>query len=116
MRSILVLLRSKAATPELEDKLTYPSGGKRVLFEYDVIRLWEEPIEPFLHGGIGLVVVQVAGGTDARIVDSYGDRRNRSATGVPPGSRQCRQIDDGDVRAHGVSSDNHAQSCLGRVY
>jgi hypothetical protein len=55
VRSILVLLRAKAATPGLTDKLTYTSGDKRVSFEYDLIRLWEEPVDRFLEGGVGLL-------------------------------------------------------------
>ena len=52
VRSILVLLRPKAETPGLTGKLSYVSGGKQVSFEYDVIRMWQEPVQPFLEGGI----------------------------------------------------------------
>ncbi len=36
-------------------RLAYISGGKRVEFEYDVVRMWQQPVEPFLHGGLGLL-------------------------------------------------------------
>jgi hypothetical protein len=52
VRSILVLLRPKAETPGLTGNLSYLSGKKRVTFEYDVIRMWKEPVQPFLEGGV----------------------------------------------------------------
>lgn len=55
VRSVLVLLRAKADHRTLTGKLSYVSGGKRVAFEYDVIRLWRESAALFLHGGIGLL-------------------------------------------------------------
>lgn len=55
VRSILVLLRPKAETRGLNGKLCYARGGKRVIFEYDVIRLWKQPVQPFLEGGLGLL-------------------------------------------------------------
>jgi hypothetical protein len=55
VRSVLVLLRSKASIPGLTGKMTYVSGGKRVSFEYDLIRLWKEPVHRFLEGGFGLL-------------------------------------------------------------
>jgi hypothetical protein len=55
VRSLLILLRPKAETPDLTGNLSYDSGGKRVIFEYDVMRLWSEPVEPFLTGGVGIL-------------------------------------------------------------
>jgi len=55
VRSILVLMRPKAETPGLTGELTYMSGGRRVEFEYDVVRLWKQPIDLFLKGGLGLL-------------------------------------------------------------
>jgi hypothetical protein len=31
------------------------AGKKRVTFEYDVIRMWHEPVQPFLEGGLSLL-------------------------------------------------------------
>src|SRR5205823_5397976 len=39
----------------LGGKLSYASGGRRVSFEYDVIRLWQEPVQAFLDGGPALL-------------------------------------------------------------
>ena len=36
-------------------KLAYVCGGRKVEFEYDVVRMWEQAVEPFLHGGLGLL-------------------------------------------------------------
>jgi predicted transposase YdaD len=55
VRSVLVLLRPKAEAGDLTGNLTYVAGGKRVAFEYDVVRMWQQPLEPFLHGGLGLL-------------------------------------------------------------
>ena len=55
VRSLLVLLRPKAQTPGLNGRLSYVSGGKRVKFEYAVVRLWRQPLQPFLEGGLGLL-------------------------------------------------------------
>ncbi len=55
VRSILVLLRPKADGGGLDGKLAYESGGKRVEFEYEVVRLWQQLVQPFLHGGLGLL-------------------------------------------------------------
>ena len=55
VRSIAILLRPKADVPDLTGNLAYVCGGKRVEFEYDVVGLWKEPVEPFLHGGLGLL-------------------------------------------------------------
>jgi hypothetical protein len=55
VRSVLVLLRPKASTVGLNGKLVYTCGGRRVSFGYDVIRLWKQPVQPFLEGGVGLL-------------------------------------------------------------
>jgi hypothetical protein len=55
VRSLVVLLRPKANVKQLSGKLGYTSGRGRVEFEYEMIRLWRQPVEPFLQGGIGLL-------------------------------------------------------------
>lgn len=52
VRSVLVLLRPKAQTPGLTGKLTYTGGDKTVSFAYDVIRMWQQSVQPFLEGGL----------------------------------------------------------------
>jgi hypothetical protein len=46
VRSVLVLLRPKAEAGDLTGNLTYVAGGKRVAFEYDVVRMWQQPLAP----------------------------------------------------------------------
>src|ERR1017187_3779336 len=55
VRSIVVLLRTKAQSRGLNGKLVYTSGGLRVSFQCEVMRLWQQPVEPFLEGGLGLL-------------------------------------------------------------
>lgn len=55
VRSIVVLLRPKADGTNLTGKLDYGDGKFRVEFGYGVIRLWQEPVESFLHGGLALL-------------------------------------------------------------
>jgi hypothetical protein len=55
IRSILVLLRPKADRRQLKGRLSYTSGDRRVRFEYDVVRLWRQPLQSFLEGGVGLL-------------------------------------------------------------
>jgi hypothetical protein len=55
VRSVLILLRPKADGDRMTGELAYTCGGRRVEFEYDVVRMWQRPVEPFLHGGLGLL-------------------------------------------------------------
>lgn len=55
VRSILVLLRPRADAAGIDGRLTYAAGGKRVEFEYDVVRLWLQPPDRFLSGGTALL-------------------------------------------------------------
>jgi hypothetical protein len=56
---VAILLRPKADAADLTGKLTYVCGGKRVEFDYDLVRMWKEPVEPFLHGGLGLLPLAI---------------------------------------------------------
>ena len=55
VRTILILLRPKADVKGLDGKLTYSTGNTGVEFRYDMVRMWEQPVEAFLHGGISLL-------------------------------------------------------------
>ena len=52
IRSILVLLRPKADAANLTGSLAYGEGRSRVEFGYEVIRLWQQPVESYLHAGL----------------------------------------------------------------
>jgi hypothetical protein len=55
VRSLLILLRPAADHPNTTGKRSYGSGATRVQFNYQVIRLWQRPVKPFLRGGLGLL-------------------------------------------------------------
>jgi predicted transposase YdaD len=55
VRSILILLRPAADLAHLTGSLVYQAGRSRVEFEYEVVRLWQQPLEPFLTGGLALL-------------------------------------------------------------
>ena len=55
VRTIIVLLRPKADAQEITGKLAYASGGTKVEFTYEVVRMWQPPLELFLTGGVNLL-------------------------------------------------------------
>ncbi len=59
VHSMVVLVRSKADNARLTGTLRCPSplGGDNLVFHYQVIRVWQEPPETFLNGGLGLVAL-----------------------------------------------------------
>ena len=63
VHTILVLLRPQAAHPNTDGQVSYsPRPGRgRMLFEYEVVRLWERPAERLLAGELGLAPLAVLG-------------------------------------------------------
>jgi hypothetical protein len=61
--TILVLLRPQAAHPNTDGKVSYSSrpGRGRMLFEYEVVRLWERPADQLLEGDVALAPLAVLG-------------------------------------------------------
>lgn len=55
VRTILVLLRPKAEVQGIDGKLAYTSGASGVEFRYEVVRMWQQPVATFLHGGLSLL-------------------------------------------------------------
>ena len=55
VRTLLVLLRPKADSAELNGNLAYACGASAVEFRYELVRLWQQPNEPFLRGGVQLL-------------------------------------------------------------
>ena len=55
IRTILVLLRSKANLAAIDGKFSYQSGASGVDFRYEVVRLWKQSPDPFLTGGLSLL-------------------------------------------------------------
>ncbi len=55
VRSVAVLLRPAADHPRITGKFHSVSGATRIEFAYEAIRLWQQPVERYLTGGIGLL-------------------------------------------------------------
>src|SRR5205823_11174595 len=55
VHSLVILLRREADGPALIGELAYrsPAGRGGLRFEFDVVRLWERPVEMILSGGVG---------------------------------------------------------------
>jgi hypothetical protein len=55
--TVLVLLRKEANSPALTGSLErrLPDGRLTNRYDYQVVRLWREPAEPFLTGSVGLL-------------------------------------------------------------
>jgi hypothetical protein len=52
VRTVLVLLRSQANTSNLTGVHAYGTGSSGVEFRYEVVRLWQVPVESILHAGL----------------------------------------------------------------
>jgi predicted transposase YdaD len=57
VESTVILLRRQADGPELTGRFEQrsPRGRLTVTFEYEVVRLWERPVDELLTGSLGLV-------------------------------------------------------------
>lgn len=55
VRTILILLRPAAAHSRLTGRLDYTAGQSRVEFQDEIVRMWEQPVAPFLTGGLALL-------------------------------------------------------------
>ncbi len=57
VRSLVVLLRAEADHPDLTGvwQQSFPDEEPYLTFRYRVVRVWQEPVEQFLAGGLGLL-------------------------------------------------------------
>ncbi len=57
VHTTLVLLRREADSPSLTGHYGYRPhhGGSEVVFDYQVVRLWEQPVELYLNTGPGML-------------------------------------------------------------
>ena len=57
VESTIVLLRPEADGPELTGRLDHYSRRRRrqLTFWYDIVRIWERPVDELLNGGIGVL-------------------------------------------------------------
>lgn len=69
--SVLMLLRPKATATDLTGLLELRAGGAVYLtFRYTVVRVWQEPMEPFLTAGVGLTPLALLTNEAAADLDS----------------------------------------------
>lgn len=57
VRSIAVLLRSKAQRANLSDRVDY----EKLSFQFDIVRMWEVPADDLSRAGVGLLPLAVVG-------------------------------------------------------
>ena len=59
VHSVVILLRPEADFPGLTGRIQYQANpnnpNSRLEFHYQIVRLWELPVETFLNGGLGTV-------------------------------------------------------------
>jgi len=55
VQSVVVLLRPQAAGPRTDGLVSgrLPEGKQYLEFRYDIVRLWEQPVDALLAGGLG---------------------------------------------------------------
>jgi predicted transposase YdaD len=80
--TVLVLLRKEANAPALSGvyERRLPDGRLMNRYDYQVVRLWQEPVEPYLTAGAGLVplapLTDVAEGDLPGVVRRMAERIN----------------------------------------
>jgi predicted transposase YdaD len=85
VESTVILLRRQADGPELSGRFEQrsPRGRLTIAFEYEVVRLWQRPVEELLNGSLGLVpLAPLANLGDATLPDviaQIDDRLERDA-------------------------------------
>src|SRR5262245_21174726 len=57
VHSVVVVLRPESDSPQLTGELVrrFPERPPHVVFRYDVVRVWQTPVETFLGGSLGLL-------------------------------------------------------------
>jgi predicted transposase YdaD len=71
VRSVVLLLRPEADRPNLTGVLrqAWPEGRVYLEFHYTVVRLWEQPVEALLAGGLGLLPLAPLAGVPTEQVE-----------------------------------------------
>jgi hypothetical protein len=74
VHSIVVLLRPQAAHRNLNGSVAYAArpGRGKMDFGYEVIRLWERPVEELLAGDLGTLPLAVLGRLPAEVAEEEG--------------------------------------------
>ncbi len=83
-RSVVVLLRPEADGPDLSGtyRRNLPGGPDYLVFDYNVLRVWREPVDLFLDGGLGIIplapVADLAGRPIENVVEAMEARLDQS--------------------------------------
>lgn len=86
VESVVVLLRPAADGPNLTGIVEYrpPQGRSRLRFEYDVVRVWQQPVDRLLAGGLGTLPLAplsaVAETALPGVIERMDERVEREAT------------------------------------
>ncbi len=86
VRTSLILLREAADGPELTGihEMRYPGGEVYDWFRYDVVKLWEQPVEPILAAGLTVLplapVAQVERDEVPNVLAAIAERFERETT------------------------------------
>lgn len=87
VQSTVVLLRPEADGPELTGRLDHYSRRRkqRLTFWYEVVRIWERPVDELLNGGIGVLpLAPLADVERARLPEIVRRIDQRFAEEAPP--------------------------------
>lgn len=91
VRSVVVLLRPEADGPELTGtyRVAAPDGSPIHEFRYDVVRVWEKPMEEVLRGGLGTLAMAPLAAVDPGdlpgLIRRMGERIGREAPAAEAG-------------------------------
>jgi predicted transposase YdaD len=87
VQSIVVLLRPEADAPDLTGTVQYkPPHGGSLEFEFDVVRLWQQPVERLLSGGLGTLPLAPLGDVEPAALPAVIQKLDeRFSDEAPPG-------------------------------
>ena len=85
-RSVLVLLRDDADGPDLsgEYRRSLPDGTEYLVFRYEVVRVWRQPVESILSGGLGILPLAPVSDLSAMPIEAVVEVLHRRLDQVPP--------------------------------
>jgi len=90
VQSVAILLRSEADGPAMTGSLqrTHPPDREYLGFRYDMLRLWQMPVESLLWGGLGTMpLAPLAAGAEAQLEDIV-EQMYRQVTAIGDSTEQ----------------------------
>lgn len=88
VQSVIILLRPAADGPAMTGNLALdlPNGARYLSFDYTVVRLWQQPAEALLNGGLGtLPLAPLAASAEADLPGIVHRMEERIGRESPPG-------------------------------